>query len=326
VSATLSGAAKPAPIDPRALDEAAAWLAQLHSGAATETDRAACERWRTSDPEHARAWALAQRLMHKLNGLPPALAMPALTSAPARRAALRKLAVSAVALPAAYMAWRETPWEAWTAEHRTAVGERREVRLADGSRVTLNTATSVDVRFDPQQRVVVLHGGEILVQTAHDSAAAPRPFRVLTPHGSLRALGTRFTVRTGDGCSHVAVLEGTVEIRPRGVGEAGVRELHAGQKTAFGDAAVEEFAPADAAAAAWTHGMLVAHRMRLAEFACELARYRRGVVRCDPAVAQLEVSGAFPIDDTNRSIEMLQTTYAVRAVYRTRYWVTLVAR
>ena len=88
------------PIDPRVLEQAADWLMQLHSGAASAQQRRACERWRASDPEHARAWQRAEALLGKLGGLPPELAMPALDRSreldrtSARRAALLKLAAS----------------------------------------------------------------------------------------------------------------------------------------------------------------------------------------------------------------------------------------
>ncbi|MEG1114671.1 MAG: DUF4880 domain-containing protein, partial [Janthinobacterium sp.] len=59
------------PIDPRVLEQAADWLMQLHSGAASAQQRRECERWRASDPEHARAWQRAEALLGKLGGLPP---------------------------------------------------------------------------------------------------------------------------------------------------------------------------------------------------------------------------------------------------------------
>lgn len=64
------------PLQARVLDEAAEWLMRLHDSGATDADRAACERWRQADPQHALAWERAERLLGKLGGLPAALAMP----------------------------------------------------------------------------------------------------------------------------------------------------------------------------------------------------------------------------------------------------------
>lgn len=172
----------PVAIDPGVLDEAAAWLMQLHASTATVADREAWERWRRRSPQHALACELAERLVNKLGALPPAIAMPILArpTAVGRRAALKKLALLLAAVPGGWAAWRATPWDEWTADHRTAVGEQRDIQLADGGRVALNTATAIDVQFDAGQRLVVLRAGEILVQTATDRSGAHRPFMVRT--------------------------------------------------------------------------------------------------------------------------------------------------
>ena len=70
--------------------------------------------------------------------------------------------------------------------------------------------------------------------------------------------------------------------------------------------------------------MLMADKMRLADFVAELTRYRRGFLRCDPSIADLRISGAFPISDTDRTLNMLVHTYPVLASSHLRgYWVTL---
>lgn len=330
--------AKPAAaIDPRILDEAAEWLMLLNAGDAVDEDRAACERWRHNSPEHARAWARAEALMNKLGGLPASVAMPALNR-PAdagRRAVLAnigKLAALLAVIPVGWTAWRLADDSRWTADHHTAAGELREVQLADGSRVTINTASAIDVRFDTAQRLVLLRAGEILVQTARDTSATHRPFRVGTLQGRLEALGTRFTVRQLDNHTHVAVLEGAVRIEPRQGDSVEPRALvlHAGQQATFTVSNIAPISNADAAATAWTQRMLLADKMRLADLAAELARYRQGTVRCDPAIAGLRVSGAFPVGDaeaTNHALTMLVSTYPIEAQLRLRgLWVTLVPR
>jgi transmembrane sensor len=314
-------------LDPRVLDAAAAWLVRLHDSAATEADRRACERWRQSDPAHARAWARAEALVHKLGGLPPGLALPVLGRPvrAARRAAIAKTAALLALGPSLWLGWRATDAQGWLADHRTATGEQRALRLPDGTRVTLNTASALDLRFDAAQRLLWLRTGEMLVETAPDPAATPRPLRVATREGVVQALGTRFTVRQDDGRTRIAVLEGAVRIRPTQGGEAMV--LDAGRQTRFGAQRIDVPVPVDAAGTAWTRGMLLADGMRLADVVAELARYRPGLLRCDPAVAELRVSGAFPATDTDRALGMLVSTYRVDAVTRLRgHWVTLVAR
>lgn len=320
-------------IDPRILDEAADWLMQLNASNATDEDRAACQRWRYKSPEHARAWARAELLMNKLGGLPASLAMPALDrpASANRRASIGKLAALLAVIPFSWSAWRLTDEGGWTADHHTATGEHRDVQLADGSRITINTASAIDVHFDSTQRLVLLRAGEILVQTARDTVGTPaamhRPFCVGTLEGRMEALGTRFTVRQTEGQTHIAVLEGAVRIEPKHGDATTMRILHAGQKTTFTATTVALAESVDDTATAWAQGMLLADKMRLADFVAELVRYRQGFVRCDPAIADLRVSGAFPLAETDRALSMLVSTYPVAAQVRLRgLWVTLVPR
>lgn len=318
---------RPEAIDPLILDEAADWLMLLGAGA-TDEERRACERWSKRSPEHTRAWARAQLLLNKLGGLPSALAMPALNREPAagRRAAITRLAAILALAPASWGIWKVIAAQDWITDCRTAVGEQRVMHLADNSVVTLNTATAFNVHFNSTQRNINLRSGEILIQTAREATANYRPFSVSTTQGLMEALGTRFSVRVYDETTHLAVLEGAVKITPN-QNALQQRVLHAGQQVTFTKNAIGEITAADNVVVAWTEGMLVADRMRLADFAAELSRYRSGIVRVDPAVAQVRVSGAFPLRDTDKALAMLVSTYPVDAQTRLRgHWITLVAR
>jgi len=83
---------------------------------------------------------------------------------------------------------------------------------------------------------------------------------------------------------------------------------------------------ADANATAWTRGQLVAERMRLADFIDQLARHRPGVLRCDPAVAELPISGVFPLADTDRVLAALSEALPVQVRTVTPYWITVAPR
>jgi len=76
----------------------------------------------------------------------------------------------------------------------------------------------------------------------------------------------------------------------------------------------------------WARGILAVENIRLDEFAAELARYRPGIVRCDPAVAHLRITGAFQLNDTEAVLLNVIHLLPVDVVYRTRYWATLVPR
>lgn len=326
------------PLQARVLDEAAEWLMRLHDSGATDADRAACERWRQADPQHALAWERAERLLGKLGGLPAALAMPALdrprSHRAQRRATVARLAALLAVAPAGWLAWQA--WYAadqrgWGADLRTATGERRTEHLADGSRLLLDTASAVDIRFDGALRLLTLRQGAISIETAADTATPHRPFVVDTAHGRLRALGTRFTVRQEGGRAdggpvRLAVTEGAVEVTLRGAASP-AQVVQAGQQTVLRAGEVTSPQPLQPEATAWTHGMLMADAMPLAAFCAELSRYRPGLLQCAPEVRALRVSGSFPLGDTDRTLTMLASTYPVDVQTRMRgYWITVVAR
>ncbi|MBD9483658.1 FecR family protein [Pseudomonas sp. PDM14] len=308
------------PVGSAILDEAAAWLMQLHSGESSEADRIACAQWRQRSPEHARAWERAERLLARLGGLPPELAGPALGRAPdaSRRRALKQLGLLLAATPVVWAGWQGASRE-WLADRRTAVGEQHVLDLPDGSRLTLNTASAVDLRFGVEQRLVALLQGEILVEAP--TAASPL-LQVSTEQGLLSTRSARFSVRQDDGRTRLAVLDGAVQVQPL---QGAPLLVQAGQGSVFDAAGRATRTLADAGAVAWTRGMLMADRMPLAEFAAELARYRRGIVRCDPQVAGLLISGAYPLLNRERTLAMLQATYPVRVSALTGYWITLSA-
>ena len=201
----------------------------------------------------------------------------------------------------------------------------RRIALADGTQLVLNTASAVDVDYTPAQRVLWLRAGEILLTTGQDPAPVRRPFLVQTTQGVLRALGTRFMVRDEGARVRVAVYEGAVEVRPAREG-ANPLVLAAGEQTVFSAEGAAAPVSADPLAASWADGMLAARNWRLADLVAELGRYRHGVLRCDPAVAGLRVSGAFPLNDIDASLRLLEKTLPVRVSQVTPWWITVAPR
>lgn len=311
--------------DHRIVAEAADWLVRLEEGALGQVEQQRLATWRGQSPEHERAWQAAMELKGLIDSVPDRLGASVLgRQRPDRRTLLKSLAVLMVAAPA-WMAYRRLPWQAWSADYRTAAGEQQPLTLPDGSRLLLNTATAVDVAFDATTRHLLLHQGEILVETAPDPAAIRRPFIVQTSQGRIRALGTRFTVRQACGGPdtriRVVVLDQAVAIRPAQVD--GATCLEAGQQADFSRTRAPVPAPAPRGEPAWTRGRIVADRMRLGDFVAELARYRPGILRCDPAVADLYISGVFQIRDTDQVLNLVAETLPVQVSRVTGYWVTL---
>lgn len=318
-------------IDARAAREAAEWLVRIQCEPQDAGQAQALASWRAADPQHEAAWQRAELVMGRVgtatapsgNGaaLGP-LGAAALRDAGSarRRATTQLLAALIVAGPAGYLAWRAGPWSAWSADVCTATGERRELQLPDDSRMQLDTGSAVDIAFTAMERRLVLRAGAVWIQTAAD--AAGRPFLVQTPQGTALALGTRYAARIlDDESTLVVVREGAVQLRPARGGEP-VR-VSAGQQARMGSGAAEPVQPAGLASDGWTQGVLYAEKTPLGEFVAELSRYRPGILRCDPAVARLPVSGAFQLRDTDQALLALAASLPVRIHQRTRYWVQI---
>lgn len=307
--------------------QAAEWLTVLMSDEASEAEHAAWQRWRGADPEHERAWQHIDAVSRRFNGLHRSAAAQALAGAQqqAVNGKRRQLLVwLGVAAGGGMLAAQTGTWDgvrALRADYRTATGERREVVLDDGSVLSLNTGSAVNVRFDDKRRLIELLAGEILVSSGHGAGSAA-PLVVATREGLVRALGTRFVVRQQDGVSTVEVFESAVEIRPRDSAGAPLL-LAAGRGVAFSRHAPDAPHAVDAYADAWSRGQLIVDDVTLGDFLADLARYRPGVIDCAPAVAQLRLSGVFPLADTQRILNMLPNSLPVQVRSRTRYWVTV---
>ncbi|KVH79494.1 iron dicitrate transport regulator FecR [Burkholderia cepacia] len=316
-------------VPPQVARRAVEWWVDRQAGRTGEAFDAALARWRAEDPAHDAAWrhieTMQQRLGGLTAGLDPQAAHAALLSPRAgrRRAAVKALAVLLFAGGAAWMAEPARRAAIWPADLRTAIGERRTVTLADRTVVVLDTDTALDVRFDAAARGLRLLRGTIMVTSGHDDRVPARPLVVATAQGELRPLGTRFAVRQRDGATRVEVFAGAVRVQPDDAA-AGARVIAAGEGADFTRDAIGVSAPLDAYASAWTGGMLVASRMRLADLVAELDRYRRGSLRCDAAVADLRVSGTYPLDDPARVLDTLKATLPIDVHYLTRYWATVV--
>lgn len=301
---------------------AARWLALVESGTASAEDRASLQRWREQSPSHEQMWQKAQGLRQRFAEVPPQLAMASLdrpAADPQRRALLKRALVIAAVLPAGWLLSRQAPVAAWRADLRTATGERRTVRLADASLLQLNTATAVDLDWQAGKHQLSLIEGELALNMAENAQAVI----VQTRSGQVTATGAELCIRQDTGRCRISVSRGQVELLP--LTGAPVR-LQGGQRvslSASGMGAIESF---DARQPDWRSGVLSVENRPLGSFLTEVSRYRPGILRWEPSLEKLSVTGAFRLDDTDRILQLLAASLPVQVQTRTRYWVTLVPR
>ncbi|MEN1836417.1 FecR family protein [Pseudomonas lijiangensis] len=313
------------PVSAQVLDAAIAWQLCLDSGDGIEQDE--FSKWLAANEEHARAWSQLGMLNQRF-AIPAGPARKALQQSPGTlRRRVRKLGggLAGVLLScglALFMSERYLPLDYWLADQRTATGEQRDIRLADNTLIRLNTHSAIDVHYDAQQRRVVLQDGEILVETGnHDD---PRPFIVETSDGRMRALGTRFLVRRETEGTRLSVLQSAVAANPRNHGNEQV--LREGQQVLLTANGLGPLLSLPSGADAWTRGMLVMDNARLGDMLDELSRYRVGYLGVSPQVADLRITGSFPLGNTDLALKALMPTLPVQIVQHTPWWVKVQAR
>ena len=329
VSAAASSASITQEFEFATLEQAAEWFAVLRSGAVSDEERQQWHAWLDMREEHRLAWQKVEAISNGL-ALPkaaPEAATAALSAAVLqRRRSLKMLSLLAVTGLVGWSVSRnsavQTVLADLNADYRSAVGEIRNLTLADGSEIWLNTNSSLDQDYDAQIRRVKLRKGEVLIATHPDTQSPARPFIVYSAEGSLRALGTRFNVRQLDGKTRLSVLEGRVEVAPVDAPDAR-KIIDSGQQVDFNRSEVLAVATADPTQQAWSRGLLVADNMPLGAFIEELARYRSGYLACDPAVADLRVVGGFPLNQPEQALAMLEASLPVRVHQTLPWWVTV---
>ncbi|MCP1520914.1 transmembrane sensor [Pseudomonas migulae] len=309
------------PVSAQVLDAAIAWQLSLDSG--TPVEREEFAKWHAAHEEHARAWRQLGMLDQRFSVASGPARTALLQSRESIRRRVRKLgsgvaSIVAVLGLALFAGDRYLPVDYWLADQRTATGEQRTLRLSDGTLINLNTHSAVDVRFDEKQRRVILQEGEILVETGHGDA---RPFIVETREGSMRALGTRFLVKREEEGTRLSVLQSAVAAHPESSTEEQI--LNEGQQVLMRNNGLGPIIALNLGADAWTRGMLVVDNARLEDLVHELGRYRRGHLGVAPEIADLRITGSFPLHDTDLALSALLPTLPVQIEQHTPWWVTV---
>jgi transmembrane sensor len=306
-------------------NEAAVWTWRADSGELSDAERGRLEAWLRADVRHRRTFEELNRTWTALDGLSvrapddqnlPAFAQPERRSLPtaSRPAALRSkwywpaaaAAVLVLGIGAVILTARRPGLQVMS----TAVGQQRQVTLADGSRLTLNTNTLLAVKLTPQRRDIYLRRGE-----AH--------FAVVV----ISDVGTQFEVRLeSDRDIDVLVDQGEVEVRglapaagPAGAGGGNadwVRALSAGEQLLITGPhlAITSVSPRQIADdLAWRDGAVVFEGEPLSQALGEVGRYTRAhVVVAEPQVAALRISGRFRTNDVPGFFRALQEALPVR--------------
>lgn len=298
----------------RLLDEACGWVGKMHSGHFDPDAQQQLAAWRAADASHEQAWQNALALwqgMEQLRGRRIPGAEPLLTerNQPAvrgrhdfKRSAYFLAAACCAALAVSLAAYY--PPQLWQADYLTHKSERRQISLADGSRVTLNSGSAIELHFDGTVRRIELLQGEAFFEVAKD---ADRPFIVSTDGLEIRAVGTAFDVHRLAGRTDVELVEGIVELQDSAHKHR--LRLQAGQAASIGAGNIDiQPQPRAENMALWRDGLLQFDGLPLGAAVEQINRYRPGkVILLNQALAKTRISGLFRLDALDQAVASLRT-------------------
>ncbi len=341
--------ARPEPIAQANLKQAVAWRIRLSES--PDLFRGGFSAWLAEDPINEQAWRAVQNpwmflgeqatspsvirlrraaLVHAYNALRANWLRAKLRRPPVRLAAA---ATVLVGLLAGVLWWHYRP-----AVYTTGPGEQRSVRLADGSRVTLDASSEVTVRYTADARSLVLVRGQARFDVAHNPQ---RPFTVTADGHKVVATGTAFDVNLIGSQMRVTLLKGHVVILPANasvrpfvpVGAPGVNPhlvdvavtgippnwrriaLDPGEQLVL-----EEHAPPHVArvnvrrVTAWQRGQLVFKNERLAQVLTRIDRYiPEPIVAGDARTANTRISGVYQEGDVDGFVSTVVSYLPVQA-------------
>ena len=311
-----SSAALPEPV--RA--EAAVWLARLHSDQRSEETERSFRAWLAGDSLRAAAFERmtntweATGFLRTVSSAPPETAAPEI-ELPRRRTPqlLATVAMLLICVAIGFAAlMMPTQLSGPQDVIETALGERRSLQLADGSRLVLNTDSRVAIAFDASMRLVTLQKGQARFEVAKDPR---RPFVVRAGGKQIVARGTEFDVRWTNEHLAVVLFEGRVSVMPATQRPSfdGIA-MQPGERLFFAQPALAvKTAPSLDREEAWVAGRAVFNETPLRDAIAEMNRYTRRPVRLnDPALADLQISGTFSVDDVNAFARALAEVFSLR--------------
>lgn len=310
-------------------DVAAEWILKQHSGEWAEADAVELQRWLEAATTHRIAYLRAQATWNEASrlkvlgaGLAPGVVpsaddfndsaffkqRPGHSDLPVRRIpawtkeVAGALAASALLLVGGYFTLnnRTVP----VAQYSTAVGVLSAIPLSDGSKITLNTDSEIQLQMTGKERSAKLGHGEAYFEVAKDPQ---RPFVVTAGQRRVVVLGTKFSVRRINEELQVVVTEGRVRIGDSQVGAGGVARV-TGTRIAIEQRPLSEVEEL----LSWRSGFVVFHETPLADAVAEFNRYnKRKVVIHDAGVAALKVSGNFKVAYLDSFIGLLEDGFPV---------------
>lgn len=304
------------------------WFVRMHADDVTEATRREHEAWQSADEDNREQYRTVEHAMEQLSGLDDW--MQTQSAELNRRVMARQVrhtkgwfaglaAAAAIVVAVAY-------WISLDPEvvYKTGRAEQREVALDDGSRIHLNAASEVVVRYTSSLREVELVRGEGVFDVAQEQN---RPFVTTAADTGVVAVGTQFRVRLDDNVV-VTVLEGTVGVSAGGWPSEDTAKdrsvlvppsttiLNANdQVTVASNGDITDIETVDAlAATAWREGKLIFDGTPLREVIEEIARHSPVEIIVSDDVPDHPITGLIHIRSTDAMLRFVSSAVPVTPV------------
>jgi len=330
-----------APEDQQRLEVAAAWWSRLQKDPAAELSGEFLD-W-VADPGNEHAFKAVESTMTALDDLGVTAnildlrrsALKQLRNADAQRWSPKTLLYAVAAAAVLVMLGGGLLFyihSERTLSYQTDVGERRVITLADGSRVSLDSNSEVDVGYSKNTRSITLARGRARFDVVHDVA---RPFTVTAGAETVVAVGTSFDVERRGQKVLVTLIQGRVLVkRSEDTMKANLAAasrtpvpLVAGQQmSAVGDQAPTVASADLSITQAWEMGHLVFRGEPLGEAVEQVNRYTDHPIVVDPSAAAIQISGVFNTGDIGSFVSAMTSYFPVDATTDAASTITLQKR
>ncbi|MFK0166490.1 FecR family protein [Rhizobium sp. NPDC090279] len=298
--------------------EALEWFVRMRDDKVTAADRQAFEAWLAADDAHAAAWKHAAALWDRFD-----IMQPEFDRLRRGRSLLsrRNVMLGALALIGGSGSFYALSQPGLFAEYTTDIGERRTIRLQDGSSVELGSYSALSTFFTESERRIELYRGEGFFDVSPDPA---RAFFVHAGGGTTRALGTKFDLKFVDDIVTVAVNEHAVQVQ---TGDLSTLRLEAGWQVSYGGGRLGQPTKASLdTVEAWRSDRIIFQDVPLRRVLAELERYRRGrIILMSESIGDIPVTAIFETKHTESALQTIADTLGVRLLNAANY-VTLVYR
>jgi transmembrane sensor len=205
-----------------------------------------------------------------------------------------------------------------TSIYKTDIGERRIVALPDGSRISMDSATTIQVTYEQTARSITLERGRSRFDVAHDPN---RPFTVTAGPKTVVAVGTSFDVERLQSSVLITLIQGQVVIKsaaelttPASTLAEQPISLKPGEELVVASNVRPAVVAADPQVArAWESGRLLFRDEPLGDAVARVNRYTDHPISIDPSIASIRVSGVFNAGDVASFVSAVTSYFPVQA-------------